>query len=114
MSAFTDEMACLYAGISPGSLYNYCNENPKFLERKEHLKKSPDLVAQKTLVEDLKNIAGARWWAEHRMKDFKPKSQVEHTGTIATEGGTSAATQEVINKFEDELRKTIARERTAA
>lgn len=112
MNAFTDEMACLYAGIHPDTLYAYCTENPKFSERKETLKQTPNLVAQKTLVGDLNNTGGARWWAERKMKDFKPKSEVEHSGAIATDNPQAEAARAVTEKYEDELRKTIAEGRT--
>lgn len=76
-NAFSDEMACLYADISEGALYNYCNENPEFKKRKEVLKLNPNLKAQKTLVDDLVTTSGARWWAEKKMPDFMPKSKIE-------------------------------------
>ena len=84
-NAFTDEMACLYAGISKSTLYNYCTQNPEFMERKELLKKRPDLAAQRQLVADCNTTSGARWWAEHKMADFKPTSKIEHAGKIQTE-----------------------------
>lgn len=85
INGFTDEMACLYAEISTQTLYNYQTKNPKFIERKELLKKSPDLAAQRTLVKDLSNTSGARWWAEHKMAEFMPKSKVELGGKIEVE-----------------------------
>ncbi len=49
----TDKEACFFAGISPSSLYNYQNENPEFMERKELLKASPILKARQTVVSAL-------------------------------------------------------------
>lgn len=110
LNAFTDEMACLYAGISEATLYSYCQENPKFAERKEKLKLTPNLAAQKRLVDDAAgSVGGARWWAERRMPEFMPKTKVEHGGKIATEDvNQTAATQAVKEKYEKELRETIA------
>lgn len=114
LDAFTDEMACLYAGISKTALYEYCEEHKDFAERKEVLKQTPSLTAQKTLVGDLKQIGGARWWAEHRMPEFMPKSKVEHGGKIETQDTTtSEAVRKVTDEYEDKLRKTIADGRTA-
>lgn len=109
MNAFTDEMACLYAGISKDALYDYCNTNPKFSERKEILKKTPDLVAQKTLVGDLKNTGGARWWAERKMEEFKPKTKVEHSGSISTDGAQSPEARKLADEYEKKLRDEIAK-----
>lgn len=85
MNAFTDEMACVYAGISARALYNYCKGNPEFMQRKTLLKLRPDLTAQRQLVSANNTIAGARWWAEHRMKDFMPKTKVEQRARIQTQ-----------------------------
>ena len=107
-NAFTDKMACLYAGISTTALYEYCNENPKFAERKEMLKETPSLVAQKTIVGSLGDVNNAWRWAERRMSDFKPKSSIEHSGAIASDAPQAAAAREVAEKYEKELRETIA------
>lgn len=87
-NAFTDKMACLYAGISERTLYEYCEANPEYSQRKELLKNSPDLIAQKQLIAGLNTTQGARWWAEHRMEDFRPKSEVKHSGKIQTQDVT--------------------------
>jgi hypothetical protein len=51
----TDIEACLYAGISKQTLYNYQDKNPEFVDRKEALKETPILLARKTVVEALKD-----------------------------------------------------------
>ena len=82
--SYSDDEACLYAGIVPATLYTYQKRNPKFKERKEALKKSPNLVAKKVLVEGIQDdIEQARWWALHKMSDeFSPKTKVEHEGSV--------------------------------
>lgn len=109
MNAFTDEMACLYAGIAMDTLYEYCNTNPKFSDRKEKLKLTPNLAAQKRLVDDAAGtVGGARWWAERRMPEFMPKSKVEHGGKIQTEDTNQTEVQKAIkDKYEKELRESI-------
>lgn len=94
MNAFTDEMACIYAGINPSTLYRYIEANPDFGERKEMLKKSPNLLAQKTIVKDIENVGGARYWAERRMPEFMPKSKIEHSGGIDLSEGAEMSTEE--------------------
>ena len=108
MNAFTDEMACLYVGISTTTLYRYCEENPEFRERKELLKRSPDLQAQKTLVGDLSNTHGARWWAEHRMPEFMPKAKVELGGRLDIQDVTgSEEAKRIKEEYEEKLKDAI-------
>lgn len=108
MNAFTDEMACLYADISETALYNYCLANPEFAKRKEVLKMNPNLTAQKTLVDDLKNTGGARWWAEKKMPDFMPKTKIELNQPLNVD--TSQITESVravTEEFEEKMRKLL-------
>ena len=108
-NAFTDEMACLYAGISKTTLYDYCKENEAFADRKELLKNSPNLKAQNELVKGIEgNVSQARWWAEHRMPDFMPKTKVEHSGKIETDGiALSPTARAVATEYEEKLRQAI-------
>ena len=81
VNAFTDEMACLYAGITEDALRRYCEKYPEYRHQKETLKKTPNLKAQQVLVNDVSNVSGARYWAERRMPEFMPKSKVDVTVT---------------------------------
>lgn len=109
MNAFNDEMACLYAGINPDTLYEYCKRNPKFTERKERLKMTPSLKAQTVIVKDIENVGGARYWAERRMREFMPKQTMILGGKVETEDTTAKqAIREVTEKYEEELKRTIA------
>lgn len=76
----TDREACLHAGISPATLYNYCAENEKFLERKELLKESPLIKARRVVVNSLEenNEKTAQWVIEK--KEGKAKQQTELSG----------------------------------
>ena len=49
----TDLEACLYAGISPRTLYNYQEDNPDFVQRKEMLKSNPVMKARKVILDSL-------------------------------------------------------------
>ena len=93
----TDLEACLYAGISKGTLYNYQNENPEFLNRKEILKNALSLKAKNVLAKSINegNEADAKWWLERRRKhEFSLRT--EQTGA---DGG--AEKHEVTVTFED-------------
>jgi hypothetical protein len=51
----TDLEACCYADIGKSSLYNYCNDHPDFMERKETLKNQPIMQARFIVQESLTN-----------------------------------------------------------
>ena len=66
----TDDEACVYADISPSSLYNYQNEKPEFLERKELLKTKPILRARQIVIEAMeKNPTLAFKFLERKRRD---------------------------------------------
>ena len=71
----TDLEACCNADISKSTLYNYCDANPKFMERKEILKNQPVMkarrVVQAALDEDDINTA-------HKVIDRKEGSKVKN------------------------------------
>lgn len=71
LKSMTDREACLYAGISMDTLYNYCNKYPQFSERKEMLKDNVNLQAKCNLTEsiqDKKNREDSKWWLERKNK----------------------------------------------
>ena len=67
----TDAQACHYAGISPATLYNYCQADPSFLELKQRLKEEPVLLAKRNIVNALKakDKAVSAWYLERKQKD---------------------------------------------
>lgn len=66
----TDNEACLFAEISPASLYNYQKENPNFLEKKEQLKLKPILKARQEVVNGIdKNPEFAMKYLEKKARD---------------------------------------------
>lgn len=64
----TDTEACMYADISPRTLYKYQEENPDFVQRKEALKEKPFLKARKTIVESLNDPNHAFKFMERKKK----------------------------------------------
>ena len=53
-NSFSDKEACFYAGISTQTLYNFQKKYPEYVERKEALKLSPNMVAKRELVSNIK------------------------------------------------------------
>ena len=73
----SDEEACFYANIGKSTLYNYQQENPEFVERKEALKQRPVLKARQTIVKALDNPEDARWFLARKMKkEFSERQEV--------------------------------------
>ena len=75
----TDGEACIHAGISRESLYEYIRNNPKFADRKEQLKETPNLRARQVLNIALqqKDKQAAQWWLERKKKEeFSTRSEV--------------------------------------
>ena len=65
----TDLEACLHAGISKSTLYNFQQSNPDFVERKLLLKENPFLQARETIFKNLKLFQGAAWFMERKKKE---------------------------------------------
>lgn len=79
-SGLSDREASLYAGISESTLYNYCNKNEEFLERKallkEHTKMRAKLVIAKAIEEG--SVRTAQWYLERKAKDeFSTRQEAE-------------------------------------
>jgi hypothetical protein len=75
----SDLEACLHANIGKTTLYNYQNENPKFVERKEQLKEKLVLKARTVIAEALnkKDENTAKWYLERKKKDEFGKADTE-------------------------------------
>ena len=75
----TDLEACSYADIGKTTLYNYQQDHPHFVERKEMLKEKPFIKARQTVVKALDNPSDAQWFLERKRKSEFATRQ-EHTG----------------------------------
>ena len=78
----SDLEACLHANIGKTTLYNYQNENPEFVERKEQLKEKLVLKARTVIAEALnrKDENTAKWYLERKAKnEFSAKVENETT-----------------------------------
>ena len=78
----SDLEACLYADIGKTTLYNYQNENPEFVERKEKLKEKLVLKARSVIADSLnkQDENTAKWYLERKAKnEFSTKVENETT-----------------------------------
>ncbi|MCK3922852.1 hypothetical protein HCC23_02740 [Streptococcus suis] len=105
LRGLSDEEACIYADISKPILYDYCDKNPGFLDRKELLKQRVKTRAKLNISKAIEDgdVAISKWYLERKDDEFKTKTKLEHDGTV------SVAPR---NPFEDltveELRAIIA------
>jgi hypothetical protein len=71
--------ACLYAGMSRTTYYEWVKLNPELAHRFEELREHPVLKARSTIVQRLDNVGTAQWYIERKRKgDFTFRQ--EHTG----------------------------------
>lgn len=106
-NALTDEEACLYANISPRALYYYQERHPEFLQRKQTLRLTPNLAAQKTIIAALSNnVAVAQWWVTKKKSDeFGDTTKLKIEGSVKTEHSlTKEEEAKAIDAFENALR----------
>lgn len=80
----TDFEACTHADISESTFYAYCQAHPDFSERKEKLKKVPEIAAKKLLAgKASESIGTARWLLERKQRDeFGASAKMEISGSV--------------------------------
>lgn len=74
----TDLEACFLAGISKQTLYNYQENNPDFVDRKEALKNMPKYKAKKNIAREIDkgDKETSKWYLERKDKEFKNKTDI--------------------------------------
>lgn len=74
----SDREACHIANIALSTLYDYCNLNPEFAERKEALKDSPKINAKINVAEAIENkdIDMSKWYLERKAKEEFSAKQI--------------------------------------
>lgn len=85
VKGMSDREACTYVNICPQTLYNYCNDNPDFLERKERLKDTPKIRAKINIAKALEDgdKEMSKWYLERKAKDeFSTKQAFEVAGQV--------------------------------
>jgi len=69
--SMTHEEACLYAKISPATLYRYLEVHPDFRERIELLRKNTSMRAKINKVKAINewDVKESGWWLERKNKE---------------------------------------------
>ncbi|WP_206601387.1 hypothetical protein [Indiicoccus explosivorum] len=102
MKGLSDREACLYAGIAPSTLYEYCKDKPEFSERKELLKEQVKMRAKLNVANliERRDIDLSLWYLERKAKDeFSKKQEVEHSGGIENKLDLSGLSVEELRKL---------------
>jgi hypothetical protein len=109
LKGYSDVQACIYAGISKQSLYNYCNENKEFLDQKELLKSNVSMISKTNIVDKIKegDIELSKWWLERKNKnEFSLKTINDNTNRNYDKVEVDPV-QERIKEIEAEWKKEI-------
>jgi len=89
IKGLSDREACLYANIGTSTLYDYCNENPEFSERKELLKEQVKMRAKINIAEKINNgdISASMWYLERKGKEdgFNLKQELAFENDVVFE-----------------------------
>lgn len=77
--------ACLYAGISRPTYYEYIKDNQAFSDKIEDLQENVKMHAKMNVAEAIIALKGGQmstWFLERRDKDFKPKQETDNKGQV--------------------------------
>ena len=94
--------ACSYAEISRDAFYDYLKKEPTFSDRIEDLRNRPILKARQTIVKNLEQPEGAKWYLERKRKNEFAQRQ-EFTGKdgadLIPDKQSNAKAEEAIRAF---------------
>lgn len=79
MQGLSDEEACLYAGISKQTLYNYQKDHPEFIDQKTVFKSNVKMHAKLNLAKEViekKNVELSLFVLERTVDEYRPKQEV--------------------------------------
>ena len=100
----SDANACLYAGISVDALYRLQKRDPKFRQRKELLRASPELRARLKVNREIShNVYTAQWYLERRVPDeFSRQLKVG-----GTDGGSIKIEDQAANAWAEKILQAL-------
>lgn len=79
MQGLSDQEACLFAGISKQTLYNYQTDHPEFIDQKAAFKSNVKMHAKLNLAKEViekKNVELSLFVLERTVDEYKPKQEV--------------------------------------
>jgi hypothetical protein len=109
--------ACIHAGISQQTYYNWIGQNPKLLEEFDAARNGVYFKARRAVADSVGDVRVALVFLEKKVpEEYGAKSKVEHSGMIATvpvEGEKGQAVMDKIvaqkeKELDEEIRKQAA------
>jgi len=112
INGLSDVQACRYAGISRTTLFNYQEENPEFINRKEELREDVKMHAKFNIAKKVLgtgkgdgDIDTSKYVLDRTDSDFKPKNKLEIEGMLSKEEMDAQAKR--IADYLDEVYKEL-------
>lgn len=106
----TDNEACVVAGISQETFYNYLKVDKSFLQERDELRLRPIISARQMIVKNIPNdLAHARWYATKKLsQEFGDKMNIEHTVVHKVNLDLSdPAVRETLSRLDDFARQKL-------
>ena len=112
INGLSDVQACRYAGISRTTLFNYQEENPEFINRKEGLREDVKMHAKLNIAKKVMgtgkgdgDIDTSKYVLDRTDPDFKPKNKLEIEGVLSQEEMEEQA--KLTAKYLDDINKEL-------
>jgi len=112
INGLSDVQACRYAGISRTTLFNYQEENPEFINRKEGLREDVKMHAKLNIAKKVMgtgkgdgDIDTSKYVLDRTDPDFKPKNKLEIEDVLSKEEMDAQA--KLTAKYLDDINKEI-------
>lgn len=110
MYGANDKEACFLAEIGRTTFYDYCKENPEFVNRIDDLKDMTKMLAKRNIARAVKKeaevgggIQASQWYAERKVKEeFSIRQEVtgkDGKDLIPTDPELKAKADQAINSF---------------
>ena len=107
LDASVEEM-CFYADITPKTYYNYCDNNPEFLQRIQALRQKPILKARQAVVGGLESSPtfSFQYLKAKRPTEFAERQIVDHKGINTDEDDED---EDLIQEYEKKAQENIVK-----
>jgi len=108
----TVEEACLSAGISRNTYYEFLKKYPDFQDRIDELRQAPMLVIRKKIVSVAEHDAdmGMKYSERKKKQEFSTRTEVAHSGEIVDRHSVDPETAALIKKAMGNFGRKVAKD----